>query len=228
MRTRWYVSRYTVYHIYAWSNQFLWSWTDLTCEQLQGTEDQTLQTLLMKEEFLFQCEKNSGAFLAVCKGEALTLNCSSCENYAAAAESGIAAAYTNRHPIINWIDTCTDWCLQYREPFCCSYKCIDRWFVMLYTKGLLSCQNSGSIISPWLSQYTGFAYGRIEGLVGFTVASFVLGMICGALFLLLPYLFKKRCETINKKKIELSQNMAYETIPFPSKSIFQEKAMIKW
>ena len=68
----------------------------------------------------------------------------------------------------------------------------------------------------------------MEGLAGFTVASFVLGMICGALFLLLPYLIiKKRCEAINKKKIEISQNMAYETIPFPSKLIFQEKAMIK-
>ena len=67
----------------------------------------------------------------------------------------------------------------------------------------------------------------MKGLAGFTVASFVLGVICGALFLLLPYLIKKRCEAINKKKIEISQNMAYETIPFPSKLIFQEKAMIK-
>jgi hypothetical protein len=73
-----------------------------------------------------------------------------------------------------------------------------------------------------------FVYGRVEGLVGFTVASFILGMICGALVLLLPYLIKKRREAINKKKMELSQNMAYETIPFPSNSklAFQEKAMI--
>ena len=227
MWTRWYVSRYTVYHIYAWSNQFLWSWTDLTCEQLQGTEDQTLQTLLMKEEFLFQCEKNSGAFLAVCKGEALTLNCSSCDNYAAAAESGIAAAYTNRHPIINWIDTCTDWCLQYWEPFCCSYKCIDSWFVMLYQEiiELPKQRLNNKFFTLTICRFCIWTNWRSGWL---TVASFVLGMICGALFLLLPYLFKKRCETINKKKIELSQNMAYETIPFPSKSIFQEKAMIKW
>lgn len=65
-------------------------------------------------------------------------------------------------------------------------------------------------------------------MAGFIVTSFVLGMICGALFLLLPYLIiKKRCEAKNKKKIEISQNMAYETIPFRSKLTFQEKAMIK-
>ena len=67
----------------------------------------------------------------------------------------------------------------------------------------------------------------MEGLAGFTVASFVLGMICSALFLVLPYLIKKKYEAINKKKIEISQNMAYETIPFPSKLNFQEKTMIK-
>ena len=49
--------------------------------------------------------------------------------------------------------------------------------------------------------------------VSITVAGFVLGMICGVLLLLLPYLTKKRYETIMiKNKIELSQNTAYETI----------------
>ena len=75
--------------------------------------------------------------------------------------------------------------------------------------------------------YAGFIHGKVESLVSFTVASFVLGMICGVLFLLLPYLIKKRCDTINKKKIEISQNMAYETILFPPKSTIQEKATFK-
>ena len=51
----------------------------------------------MNEEFLFQCEKDSGAFLAVCKGEALTLNCSSCDNHAD--KSGINTIMDIRHPI---------------------------------------------------------------------------------------------------------------------------------
>lgn len=50
-------------------------------------------------------------------------------------------------------------------------------------------------------------------MAGFIVASFVLGMICGVVFLSLPYLIKKRCEALKKKNIELSENMAYETIP---------------
>ena len=40
-------------------------------------ESQTLQHLLDNEEFLFQCEKDSGKFLAVCTKEStnLTIDC---------------------------------------------------------------------------------------------------------------------------------------------------------
>ena len=66
--------------------------------------------------------------------------------------------------------------------------------------------------SAWVA-HADFIHGQTEITASIIAAGFVLGMICGVLLLLLPYLMKKRYETIMiKKKIELNQNTAYETI----------------
>ena len=53
--------------------------------------------------------------------------------------------------------------------------------------------------------------------MGLIVASVVLGIICsGCLLMLACLITKKKRDTVTEnKKIELNENMAYETIPFP-------------
>lgn len=71
-------------------------------------------------------------------------------------------------------------------------------------------------------------YQKIEFLLSVSISSFILGMICCGCFFIPLFIIRKRCAHPRSKKpnIELSENLAYETIPYPRPNV-QDKHLMQ-